>query len=579
MMGSDAMPQQISIVRGLPLEAESGIGAVTIPGYLREVTTRFADREALVMHTSHGVERWSYAALWEKSVAVAKALIAGGVAKDSRVGILMTNRPEFLSALFGTSLAGGVAVVFSTFSTALELEQLLRLSAVSVLLFEGSVLKKHFGNILLEMEPQIRTAEAGELQSTRFPFLRRLVQLAAAETKMSEALAQAECFENWDDFLRQGSNISADVVDERAAAVQPADAGGLFFSSGTTSLPKGILHAQRSFALQWWRYPRLTKIEGAVRSWTGNGFFWSANISMTVGIALSTGGTVVLQPYFEPEKTLDLIAAERISYISGRPHQWARLLEANNWGTADLSSLRYITRSDLLKSHPTINTDWVMPMGYGNTETMSICTSIVFNTGAEEIPGSFGMPAPGSILKIVDPESGAIVPRGVRGEIHIKGPTLMLGYIGKTGEQTFDEDGYFPTGDGGYVGADGSLYWEGRLTEIIKTGGANVSPIEIDEALALYPGVRRAQTVGVPHETLGEMVVSCVVANEGIVLDAAAIASFLKQRLASFKLPKEILFFKDEEIDVTGSGKVKVAQLRELVAARLSARAKKITGS
>jgi fatty-acyl-CoA synthase len=112
------------------------------------------------------------------------------------------------------------------------------------------------------------------------------------------------------------------------------------------------------------------------------------------------------------------------------------------------------------------------------------------------------------------------------------------------------------------------LWWEGRLTEIIKTGGANVSPIEIDEALALYPGVRRAQTVGVPHDTLGEMVVSCVAANDGITLDADAITAFLKERLASFKIPKRILFVSDDEISVTGSGKVK--QLRDVVAARLA---------
>jgi acyl-CoA synthetase (AMP-forming)/AMP-acid ligase II len=311
------------------------------------------------------------------------------------------------------------------------------------------------------------------------------------------------------------------------------------------------------------------KVEGPIRSWTGNGFFWSGNVTMNVGLALSTGGAIVLQPYFESDAALRLFEAERVDFLSGRPHQWARLQESANWASSDLSSLRYITRAELLRTHPTVSTDWEVPMAYGNTETLSINTSNIFNASPGEPPGSFGTPCPGNILKIVDSETGAVVPRGSRGEICIKGPTLTLGYIGKTIEETFDEEGYFRTGDGGYVDEEGRLFWEGRLTEIIKTGGANVSPLEIDAVLALYPGVRRAQTVGIPHDTLGEMVVSCIVPHDNATLQPKDILAFLKERLASFKLPKEILFFKDEDIAVTGSGKVKVMQLRPIVSARL----------
>src|SRR5262245_17201521 len=125
-----------SIVRGIPLSEEPGLGTLSIPGYLREVTARFGDREALVWRSPDGVARWTYAALWERSVEVARALVASGVGKDGRVGILMTNRPEHLAAAFGTSLAGGVVVMLNTFATAAELEHLLRASCVSTLLFE-----------------------------------------------------------------------------------------------------------------------------------------------------------------------------------------------------------------------------------------------------------------------------------------------------------------------------------------------------------------------------------------------------------------------------------------------------------
>lgn len=569
---SQAPDSSLSIVRGIALGEEPGMGPLSMPGYLREVCSRHGDAEALVMHGPGGIERWSYATLWSRSIEVAKALMASGVGKDSRVGILMTNRPEYLSALFGIAMAGGVSVGLSTFSTPAELEQLLAISGVSVLLFDGRVLKKDFGAMLAELEPRIVSASAGQLGSSKFPFLRRLVRLPSVTGPTSADELQAPAIESWSGFLAGGAGIADAIVEARAAAVAPSDAGGLFFSSGTTSLPKGILHAQRSFAIQWWRWPRVMSVKGAVRSWTGNGFFWSANVTMIVGVALSTGGAVVLQPYFEPDKTLELIERERVSFLSGRPHQWARLQESPKWASADLSSLRYVTNAELMQTHPTVRlADWHLPMTFGTTETMTAATSYSADTPLEQYAGSAGVPLPGNILKIIDPDTGAVLPRGSRGEICLKGPTLMLGYIGKGVEETFDEDGYYRTGDGGYVDDIGRLYWEGRLTEIIKTGGANVSPLEIDAVLALYPGVRRVQTVGVPHATLSEMVVSCVVAQDGVTLDAAAITAFAKDKLASFKVPKAVLFFSDDEVAVTGNGKVKSKELRELAQKRLSA--------
>jgi acyl-CoA synthetase (AMP-forming)/AMP-acid ligase II len=295
-------------------------------------------------------------------------------------------------------------------------------------------------------------------------------------------------------------------------------------------------------------------------------------------VALSTGGAVVLQPYFEPETALKLMESERVNFLSGRPHQWARLQEAPNWSSVDLSSLRYVTNADLLKTHPTVKMDWRLPMSFGTTETMTINTSYSANTSAEQYAGSCGVPLPGNILKIIDLETGAVIPRGQRGELCIKGPTLMLGYIGKPVEDTFDDEGYFRTGDGGYVDDVGRLYWEGRLTEIIKTGGANVSPLEIDGVLSNYPGVQRAQSVGVPHATLGEVVVSCVVPQEGATLEEKAIQSYLKERLASYKVPRRVLILRADEVAVTANGKVKSSELKQLAAQRLGASGVAATG-
>lgn len=563
----------VSLVRGIPLCEEPGMGALAIPGYLREVCDRYGDSEAVVMHTAKGVVRWSYNELWDRSVEVARALIAAGVGKDARVGILMTNRPEYLSMLFGTALAGGVSVALSTFSTPDELEHLLSASAISLLVFEDRVLKKNFASLLTGLEPKIRESAPGQLESVKFPFLKQLVRLDGVTGSCDAGSADLDvrAFEPWQMFIARASQVSSAIVESRAASVTAGDAGGLFFSSGTTSLPKGILHSQQAFAIQWWRWPRVMAVKEPARAWTGNGFFWSGNISMIVGVAFSTGGAAILQPLFDETEAVKLIEAERITFMNGRPHQWARLQTVPGYNEADFSSLRYVTRGELIMAHPSVDTDWKLPMSFGTTETMTINTSFDADTSLEEYAGSAGVPLPGNLLKIVDPDTHVLLPVGERGEICIKGPTLMIGYIGKTLEECFDDEGYYCTGDGGYVDADGRLFWEGRLNDIIKTGGANVSPEEVDSVVAKFPGIKRSQTVGVEHETLGEMVVSCIVPVDGVTVDPEALSAFLKQKLASFKLPRKVLLFSESDFAMTGNEKAKAKEIRGEAFKRLKA--------
>jgi len=555
--------QWLSSVSGPPLSDEPGLGVLTLPGFLREVTQTYGEREALVWRTADGITRWTYAQLWERSIEVACALRECGVAKDARVGVLMTNRPEWLAAVFGTSLAGGVAVTLSTFSTPSELDYLIRASAVSVLLFERRVLTKDFAAVLAELEPAIGTARPGALESLKYPYLRRLALVGEP----------APGVEAWDEFLAYGRGQPRELVEATAAAVLPSDAAVLFFSSGSTSKPKGILSAHRGVCIQLWRFRRMYGFSphDQVRGWTANGFFWSGNFAMVLGSTLASGGALVLQSTFDAAEALELMQAERVNFPFAWPHQWAQLEGAPNWGRVDLSSVRFADFKTPIAHHPTVSGEWYEPgHAYGNTETFTITTGYPANTPPEVHADSSGEALPGVTLKIVDPLAGGIVPRGQAGEIRVKGPTLMLGYIGTPLDETLDAEGFFPTGDGGYLDDAGRLYWQGRLTEIIKTGGANVSPREVDEALIEHAGVKVAQTVGVPHHTLGEVVVSCVVPHDGAILDTGQILAFLRERLASYKVPRHVLFFRADEVALTGNAKIKAGELRELAAKRLA---------
>jgi fatty-acyl-CoA synthase len=554
----------LSISRGMPLSEEQGLGALTLGGWLREITAKWGPREAAMISINGETIRWTYDDLWERSMEVARALVATGVGKGTRVGILQTNRLEFLSSLFGTALAGGIATTISTFFTASELDEVLKAGGCSVLLVERKVLKKDFAEILGELESQIKSAAPGELASSRYPFLRHLAFVDSDESW--------GMIEGWQPFLSRGLEIPSEIVDATSASVAPSDPGLLFFSSGSTGKAKGVLSAHRGVSLQLWRWKKWYNIQEPPRSWSANGFFWSGNFGMALGGTLTSGGTLLLQRWFDPPEALALLEREKATMIMAWPHQWAQMEAVPEWQGFDLSSMHYIDAMVSFARHPSINTTWREPrQAYGNTETFTLI-SVYPSETPEEIAGdTHGLPTPGSTLKIVDPFTGETMPIRERGEIAVKGPTLMMGYLGTPLDESLDEDGFLRTGDGGFIDAEGRLYWEGRMNDIIKTGGANVSPVEIDAVLSKCPGVKATQTVGVPDELLGELVVSCVVPHEGVRLDAETIRSFAKEKLASYKLPRRVLFVEEDDLKTTGSQKIKTDDLRKLAFERLEA--------
>src|SRR5262249_44334358 len=157
------------------------------------------------------------------------------------------------------------------FSTAPELDYMLRASGVSILLFEGRVLKRSFVEVLCELEPAIHTSGPGRLESARFPLLRHL---AVVDSDREGAI------DGWSAFLARSASIPGALVDARSSSVQPSDTGTLFFSSGTTSKPKGVLCSHRAVAIQLWRFGRIFAVDESVRCWAANGFFWSGNVGM-----------------------------------------------------------------------------------------------------------------------------------------------------------------------------------------------------------------------------------------------------------------------------------------------------------
>lgn len=272
-----------SIINGRPLEDDHTLGALTLPKLFLELTERHGPAPALLWEGSDAQPKnWSYVQLRREAIDIARALTALHISQGERIGILMTNSAQFVASVFGVALAGGVAAVLSTFSTRDELEYLLKKSGCSTLLFESLVAKQNFSHTLRQIIP--RLDNSGILESPKLPFLRHVISVDKTEPMGITP---------WQRFIDNGGNVTDEEVLARAKVTSSADPGVLFFSSGSTNKPKGVLSSHRGVCVQMWRMQTQQGLPDGVRSWTANGFFWSGNFAMVIGATLVAGGKLV----------------------------------------------------------------------------------------------------------------------------------------------------------------------------------------------------------------------------------------------------------------------------------------------
>jgi acyl-CoA synthetase (AMP-forming)/AMP-acid ligase II len=503
--------------------------------------------------------------------ALARGLVAAGVAKGTRVAVWMANRPEWIVSSYAVGMIGGVVVPVNTFASRDELDYLLRHADASVLLMQPELLRHAYLDDLLAHYPEIARGSPGALRVRALPQLRAVFCLGIAGRRGG--------VEAWAELLARGAAVDEGFVDALCAQVEPSDDALVIYTSGTTAQPKGVLHVHRAAVLQGWRFAELLRFRPQERVFTTYPFFWTAGIAMSIGATFAAGGCLLLQETFEPGAALELVERERATAVHAWPHQGKAMAEHADAARRDLSSVRKLDFASPLAKLAGIEKDeYGTGASYGLSETFTIASMLPADSPPERRRATHGRALPGTEIRIVDPESGEPVPAGQPGEIAVRGATLMRGYHKVLPELVFDADGWFRTQDGGSLDADGFLHWTGRLSNLIKTGGANVSPVEIEAALAGHPELRIALAVGVGHPTLGEAIVLCAVAAEGRSLDEAAIQAFLRERLAAYKVPKRVLAFRAEELSYTGNQKVQLEPLRRLAVERLAAEGAEIDG-
>jgi fatty-acyl-CoA synthase len=517
----------------------------------REWASRAPDAPAVVS----GDERLTYAELDRRVDATASALAGLGVVRGSTVGLLCTNRWEWLAVALGAQRLGARLAAFNTFAKAWDLDYMLAHSRTEVLVVIDRFRARDYVETVGELVPELAQTE---WTSATYPALREVVAIGGAPAPAG---------------VRSFAALLAAADDAPpAAATSAVDDAFVLYTSGSSARPKAVPMQHYAAIENGFEIGERMGLRADDRVWVSVPLFWAYGAVNALAATLSHGAALVLQPAFDAGEGLDLIERHACTVAYTLPNITNALLAHPDFASHRTASLRtgltLGSGADIARATEELGIPELCNI-YGSTETYGNCCVTPAAWPLAHKQESQGPPLPGVELRIVDPATGDDLPAGVSGEILVRG-YVARGYLDAPAgaNAAFDADGWFHTGDLAAVDAEGGLRFTARATEMIKTGGINVAPSEVEEFLALHPAVRQVAVVGVPDERAGEVVVAFVVPQPGADAEPAALRAWCAERIATYKTPARVHVI--DELPKTDTGKL---ARRDLVAAdRLAAR-------
>jgi fatty-acyl-CoA synthase len=521
----------------------------TIGALPERAARRWGAREALCFKG----RRWTFAELAAGVDRVARGLIALGVRRGDKVALWLPNRPEWIEIAFAAIKIGAVLVPVNTRLRTDDVAYILEQSDAATLILAGRAGPVDYLAMVRELVPLGAAPGA-----RRLPKLERIVLLA--DERQPETVP-------WADVLGSGPPADAGALSLRAAAVDPGDLAFLMYTSGTTGFPKGVMHGHAMIRNVTDRAFRLAVSEQDVIMMYLP-LFHLFGFSEGMLTSMVTGARQVLTEGFDAAESLELIARERATVLHGFDTHFKELCEAHARQPRDVTSIRTgILGAGMASSVPIARRARTLfgPLvsGYGMSE-FGVGASIgALDSTEEQSCEASGYPAPGYEIRVVDPETGRDQPAGTPGEILVRGYTLMRGYYEKP-EATaaaVDREGWMHTGDMGTLRPDGHLRFMGRYKDMLKIGGENVDPMEVEAYLMSHPGINLAAVVAYPDARLSEVGVAFVRRAGGKALSEEDVLAHCRGRIASFKIPRHVAFLDD--FPMTSSGKIQKVKLRE----------------
>ena len=531
------MSRELSLSRG---PTDTPLLTETIGENLKRTVERFPTRDALIsVQQSY---RATYADLWAQSGIVAKALLAAGLRQGDRLGLWSPNRYEWVLVQYAAMRLGVILVNINPAYRAHELQYVLAQSGTSALIAARSFKASDYAAVVREVQPHLP-----HLTVTSF------------------------FDDDWDDFVKRGKRISDVELAAAESNVEAGDAVNLQYTSGTTGFPKGVTLSHRNLLNNGYFIARRLNYSEHDRVCIPVPFFHC--FGMVIGnLACTTHGACMVIPSasFEATAALEAVQQERCTSLYGVPTMFISELSLPTFNSFDLSSLRTgvmagstcpveVMRQVQSRMHMT-----QVQVCYGMTETSPVSTQTTLGTPLEKQVGTVGTVQDHLEVKVIKPESGALQPRGVHGEVCTRGYSVMLGYWNdpEATARAIDEDGWMHTGDLGVMDDEGYVAITGRIKDLIIRGGENISPREIEEFLYRHEAIEDAQVIGVPSEKYGEEVMAWVRLRAGHSPTVEALVEFCKQRIAHYKVPKFWKFV--TEFPMTVSGKVRKVEMREV---------------
>jgi len=536
----------------------------TIPAAVAQAARAFGDAPALA---EPGGPRLSYRELHERVVTVARALIAEGVAPGDRVAIWSPNTHHWVLGALGALHAGATLVPVSTRFTGHEALDVISRSGARALIVAGPFLGT-------DRLAALRAAAGEDTGANRIPggsrpgSLSLIVQVPIGTGAPGGGTAvAADGAIGWDELLDRAAAVPASVAAERAAAVSPGDVSDIMFTSGTTGRSKGAMTAHRqslAVARAWAGCGCLTRTD---RYLVVNPFFHSFGFKAGILACLVSGATLVPQLVYDAGQAMALVEAERITVFPGPPTIYQTILDRPERAAYDLSSLRLAVTGAaavpvaLVERMRRELSFTLVLTAYGLTEAV-VATMCRPGDDPQTVARTSGRAAAGFEVRISVPDGRESAP-GETGEILLRGPNLMLGYLDdqEATRAAIDADGWLHTGDVGHLNEGGYLTITDRLTDLYICGGFNVYPAEVEQVLARLDGVAESAVVGVPDARLGEVGRAYVVTRAGHALDAGQVLAHCRQRLAGYKVPRQVVFC--DGLPRNPAGKVLKRRLRE----------------
>ncbi len=531
----------------------------TIGEMFKEIAHKYPDNDAVI--SIHQNRRYTYRQLEQEVDRTAKGFIALGLKKGDRLAIWATNIAEWIITQFATAKVGIILVNINPAYRTHELEYALRQSETQAILLMDRFKTSDYVNMFYEVCPEAKTSKPGQIHSEKLPFLRTAILIRGEK--------QPGMY-SWEEILKLGDEIDDDAILEIEDSLDFDDPVNIQYTSGTTGFPKGVVLTHHNLVNNGYFIGECMDFTDKDRLCIPVPFYHCFGMVLSNLACMTHGATMVLPAeYFDPVSTMVAVEKERCTALHGVPTMFVAELEHPDFKKFDFSSLRTGIMAgspcpiEFMKKVNTLMNMREVVITYGQTEASPGITMSSTDDSIDQRVSTVGRPMPHTEMKIVDPKTGKMVPRGDTGEICARGYMIMRCYYNNpvATDQAVDNEGWLHTGDLGTLDNEDYCKITGRLKDMVIRGGENIYPREVEEFLYTHPAISDVQVIGVPDMKYGEELMAWIKLKEGQKATPEEIKAFCKGKIAHYKIPRYIKFV--DGFPMTVTGKIQKYKMRE----------------